>query len=465
MPRRFDRLSAVSRAAARCARRRVARSRPAAAAVAAVVVALPAAAVVAGDRAGDVLRPALAARPSVALSLALTIGTTAGLVGMLVAMVAPRRGFLGSQLEGAPLHPLALFVLVTCVPVLAAGALASALGLAFLVPAFGAAAAPAAAAAGWTGFALGAAAAEGVVAARASPVAVAALAGVVGVWALGAAGAGAGFLLGPFGYLAAALEGEPAAFGRPLASLVAVAALGLGLWALAAAVRADEPPPRGAVRALLPIPPQPLAAALVAALKRYTRRRELRRHACGVTVFAGGGGVLLGVALGVGPEPVVVFSGGLAALGAVAVPLAAAGIDAEAEWLWRAAPGRREALGAAATVAALACGLGVAGAGVAPVVTWGRPGAWPLLQILAVAVFCLGAAALAGAIVPWRPDRPAEQLASLAAFAAVAGGLWLALSTAATAAPGPATTAALLAGEVGLAVAVSAAVAARRTRC
>lgn len=465
MPRRFDRLSAVSRAGTRCARRRIAQSRTAAVACLAVIVALPALGVVAGGRADEILRPALASHPSVALSLALTIGTTAGLLGVLVVMVAPRRSFLGAQLEAAPLRPLAIFALVTCVPVLAAGALASAIGLAFLVPALGADAAPAVLAAGWAGFALGAATAEGVLAVRASPAGLAGLVGVAGVWALGSAGAGAGFLLGPFGYLAAVLNGEPTAFGQPVAALLAAAALGLGLWGLAAALRPDDPPPRRTVRALLPVPSRPAAAIFATALKRYARRRELRRHAAGVILVAGGGGVLLGAALGVGPEPVVLFSGGLAALGAAAVPLAAAGIDAEAEWLWRAAPARREALAAVATLAALICGLGVAAAGVVPVVAWARTAGGPLLQLLAVTVFCLGAAALAGALVPWRADRPAEQLASLAAFAAVAGGLWLALSRIATAVPGTPMTVALLAVETVLAVAVSAALAGRVARC
>jgi hypothetical protein len=465
MRMRFDRLSAVSRAAARCGRRRVARSWTAAAAILAALAALPAIGVVAGEQAAEVLRPALAAHPSVALSLALSVGTTAGLAGVLVATVAPRRSFLGAQLAAAPLRPLAVFAVVTCVPVIAAGAVASVIGLAFLVPALGADTAPAAVAAGWAGFSLGAAAAEGALAVRASPAGLAAVAGVAGLWALASAGAGAGALVGPFGYLAAAVNGEPTVFGPPVPALVCVAVLGLGLWALAAAMRPEEQSARAMVRAVLPVPSRPVGAAFAAAVKRYARRRELRRHATGVIVLAGGGGVLLGASLGVEPEPVLLFAGGLAALGAAAVPLAAAGIDAEAEWLWRAAPIRRGVLAAAAMPAAQICGLAAAAAAVAPVVAWGRPAGRPVVEVLAVAVFCAAAATLAGALVPWRVDRPAEQLASLAAFAAVAGGLWLALSRAATAVPGPAMTAALLAGEAALAVAVSAVLAGRSSRC
>lgn len=465
MSRRFDRLSAVARAGLVCARRRVLRSRTAAVSVVAVAVALPVVGTLAGRQAGDALGPALSSHRAVALSLAFSIGATAVLLGVIVALLAPRRAFLGSQLEAAPLPPLAVFAVVTCLPVVVAGAVVSAFGLFFLVPALGTQHAPAAVAAGWAGFALGAAATEGAVATREARFAVGALAGAAALWALGAAGAGTGAVLGPFGYLALELTGDPATVGTPVPALVATAVSGLCLWALAAALRRDGPPARRAVRALLPVPPRPALAVFVVALKRHGRRPELRRQSTAIVGLAGGGGILLGAALSVDAEPLVLFSGSLAVLGAAAVPLAAAGLDAEAEWLWRAAPVRRQALAAAATLAALASGVGVAAAATVPVVAWARPSAGALLQLLAVALFCFGAAALAGALVPWRADRPAEQLASLTAFAAVAGGLWLVLSRIATAVPGTPMTAALLAVETALAVAVSAVLAGRSSPC
>ena len=54
-----------------------------------------------------------------------------------------------------------------------------------------------------------------------------------------------------------------------------------------------------------------------------------------------------------------------------------------------------------------------------------------LAPLAAAALVVLGAALLAGALVPWRSERLTEQLGAYAAFAAVLTAVWLALAHAA----------------------------------
>jgi hypothetical protein len=447
-------MSALVGAGLLCARRRV--SWPLV--VAALV--LPGLAVLAGRRAAASLGQAIESGRPVALSTALGLGGTAIVAGMVVALAAPRRRFLGSQLAAAPLSPVALFAAVTLAPLLLAGAAASAIEAAFLVPAVGGAA-PVALAAGWAGFALGAATAEGLLGRPALRAAV--LAAVAGLWTLGAAGTGTGALAGPFGYLGLALRGEPARVGPPGPVLTLLAVIALGLWALAAAARPEDAAARRDPRPVLPVGRRPLPAVLAVALKRYARRTELRRAGRTAAAAAGAGGLLLAVHAGAGVVPLV---GMLAVLGAAVVPLAAVGVDREAEWLWRAAPVPRQATAAVACVAALATALLLVAVGVGPAAAWSRAPAQALLQVVGIAAFVLAAASVAGALVPWRSDRPAEELGSFAALIAVAAVLWYGLGHAVEAlGGGTGISAAVLAAALCGAVALTAGVAGRGEPC
>jgi len=447
-------MSALVRAGLLCARRRV--SWP----LVAVALVLPVLAVLAGRRAGPSLAQAIESGRPAALSVALGLGGTAIVSGMVVALAAPRGRFLGSQLAAAPLSPVAVFAAVTLAPLLLAGAAASAVEAAFLVPPLGDAT-PVALAAGWAGFALGAAAAEAVLGPRALGAAV--LAAITGVWLLGAAGAGTGALAGPFGYLGLALRGEPARIGSPGAMLTLLAVLALGLWASAAAARPEDEAPRRAPRPVLPVGKRPLPAVFAVALKRYSRRTELRRASRTAAAAAGAGGLLLSVHAGAGAVPLV---GMLAVLGAAVVPLAAAGVDREAEWLWRVSPPPRAATAAAGSLAAIAAALLLVAAGVGPAAAWSRAPAQALLQVAGLAAFLLAAASVAGALVPWRSDRPAEELGSFAALVAVAAVLWYALGHAVEAlGGGTGVSAAALAAALCAAVALTAGLAGRGEPC
>ncbi|MEX2211548.1 MAG: hypothetical protein WD689_07275 [Gaiellaceae bacterium] len=447
-------MRAVVRAGLLCAVRRSGRR------AAILVVALPALALLAGERAGPALQQAVASSLPAALSTGLGFGATAAVAGVVVALAVPRRRFLGAQLAAAPLSPAALFAAVTLVPLLLAGLAASAVEAAFLVPALGAAA-PTALAAGWAGFALGAATAEGGAALRGSPAGAVALAGVAGLWALGAVGAGTDALFGPFGYLGLALRGEE--LGTGPAALAGIAVAAFALWGLAAAFRPDDRPARGEVRAILPTGGGPLTAAFLASLKRLGRRGELRRTAWTATAAAAAAGLVLAVLVG---AEGMLLGASLAVLGAALVPLAAAGIDGEAEWLWRASPAPRWATGAAAAVAGLVVALLLVTAAVAPAAGWAGASAGALLQVLALAVFTLGAAAIAGALLPWRSDRPADELASFGALVAVATGLWFVLGRAAESlGGGTAASVAVLTAELVAAMALAGLTAARGPRC
>jgi hypothetical protein len=440
-----------------CARRRLGRRSLA------VAVVLPALAFLAGRRAGPPLAAAVGSNREAALATALGLGLTAALAGAVTALVAPRRRFLGPQLAAAPVSQAALFAVVTFVPLLLAGGAASVIEVAFLVPAFGADA-PFALAAGWAGFALGAALADAVAGLRSSPVGGTALVGTAaGLWGLAAAGAGTGALFGPFGYLGLALRDEAAVVGTPGPALAAIVVLSLGLWGVAGAARPDEERPRGPVLVLLPVGPRPLAAGFAAALKRYGRRSDLRRATWAAAVVAGGAGLALAVYAG---AAAVQLAGPLAVLGASVVPLAGAGIDREADWLWRAVPVRRWSTAATSGIAAVALGSAVVAVGVGPAAAWTRAPGSALLTVLAVTVFVLAAALIAGSLVPWRSDRQAEELATCVAFVGVAGGLWLALGRAAEAlGGGTLATAVVLTAEGVLALAAAGALAERGAPC
>jgi len=345
------------------------------------LAALPAVALWAGVRAAPSLRGAAAAE-----SFAVSVGLAAALAGAFVTLLAPSRRALGRQLEAAPLSRATVFAGLTALP------------LALLLCAIG----------------LPAALFIGPAAGGRAPLVFGEL---LGALALGGAAAEAALALAR-----RSLRGVPVAAAVGLIALAGrgAALLAVALWLVAAAMRPDEPPERGAVRIVA-------RSAFGCALLRYARRRELRRQAFAALALTGAGALVLRVT-GVPRAAGVLLAGSSALLGAAVVPLAAPGLDLRAQWFWRSSPSSPGRVAGRNAAAALACGASVAalGAGLAVAVDPVPPRTAAPLAVAGLLV--LGAALLAGALVPWRSERQVEQLGAYAAFAAVLTGVWIALA-------------------------------------
>jgi hypothetical protein len=383
-------LSAICSARLRCLWRRVDTAFAAAPLIvgAAMVCAagLPALAFWGGTHAAPTLR---AADPTV---LALGAGVVAALVGAMLTLLAPGRSALGTQLEAAPVPRTTAFVGLTLLPPAVALAL---LGLPVALFAFPAGA-------------------------RATPLV---LARLLGAAAAGGAGAEAALAFGR-----RSLRGVPVAAALALLVLawqsVLVVPFAVALWIGAMALRPDERPLRATVRVVG-------RGLLGTTALRYARRRELHRQAAAACVLAVAGAAALRL-IGVPNQVAVSFAGATALLGAAVVPLAAPGIDRSTEWLWRSVPRRRPQLAAVHGVVAVALGLCVATTGVAASIAVAPVSPTAVLPLAVGAAVVLGAALLAGSVVPWRSDRLADQLGAYAAFGLVLSGLWFALARSAS---------------------------------
>ena len=345
------------------------------------LAALPAVALWAGLRAAPSFRAAAAAQP-----FAVSVGLAAALAGSVVTLLAPGRRALGRQLEAAPLSRATVFAGLTALPLAIVLCAIGLPGVLLIAPAAG----------------------------LRTPVV---LAELIGALALGGAGAEAVLALAR-----RSLRGVPAAAAVGLIALGGrgAAPLAVPLWAVAAALRPDELPERGTVRVVA-------RSAFGCALVRYARRRELRRQALAALVLTGTGAFVLRVT-GMPAAAGVLLAGSSALLGAAVVPLAAPGLDLRAQWLWRSSPSSPASIAGTGAAAALVCGASVAalGTGVALAADPVPPAKTAPLGIAGLLV--LGAALLAGSLVPWRSERPVEQLGAYAAFAAVLTGVWIALA-------------------------------------
>jgi len=345
------------------------------------LAALPAVALWAGLRAAPSFRAAAAAQ-----SFAVSVGLAAALAGSVVTLLAPGRRALGRQLEAAPLSRATVFAGLTALPLAIVLCAIGLPGVLLIAPAAG----------------------------LRTPVV---LAELIGALALGGAGAEAVLALAR-----RSLRGVPAAAAVGLIALGGrgAAPLAVPLWAVAAALRPDELPERGTVRVVA-------RSAFGCALVRYARRRELRRQALAALVLTGTGAFVLRVT-GMPAAAGVLLAGSSALLGAAVVPLAAPGLDLRAQWLWRSSPSSPASIAGTGAAAALVCGASVAalGTGVALAADPVPPAKTAPLGIAGLLV--LGAALLAGSLVPWRSERPVEQLGAYAAFAAVLTGVWIALA-------------------------------------
>lgn len=317
------------------------RSRPLAASAAALAtLAAPLLLWRAGDEVGGVLDPVLVDQ-RVSRSLAL---------GLVVAALAAGATLGGALEEGARrLDPLvraappgdrAAFACLVVFPAALTALAATPLLLAFLLPL---------AAASTGGRAAGSGLFVGLLSAATTGAAVSALgrrvravgarevwAGVgIGLaWVLGSGGRDA--LLGPVGLGVAALSGRRGA-GAALLLGVLSCAVAVLAWTAAAPPR-DRAPLRSS-HSSRRLPRGTDAATAAAALRLLFRRNDLRQAVVSGLALAWIVEACV-LAMNLEPHAAVALGAGVAALGAVAVPLAAPGLRADAQWLWASVPVR-----------------------------------------------------------------------------------------------------------------------------
>lgn len=386
----------------------------------------------AGQALGSLLRPAF---EDAGVSVVLVLGpvSTGAAAGAALCLTASGRRALGPQLAALPVGVRSVLVATVVVPALAAVAIALPAALAFAV-AFGAAS-PGGPAAGvalvtgaLTGAAAGATLAESGLhtAAGARRRGLGVLLAVVATW-VAAGWSQQAPLAGPMAAAGSALTGRTHPSAALAAALAAAAVYGVAWLELAARRPERSAASPGGRRRRVPHPP---AAALpVAAIALLGRRRDVRL-ALLAAIGLGLGGVVLAERSGV-PEPGPLHLGAASALLAAAVaPLVVGGLLASGRWAWGCAP-RARVLPCAALVAAAHLALLAALAPVlagAALVSGASPSA--VGEVLLVAAGLAAAAALAGALLPWRGATMGDQVASFAALAACAAAVSVAVGTA-----------------------------------
>jgi hypothetical protein len=417
--------NAVLRCSARRMRGAIVREPFAAAVAVALLLALPALGLLLGRQVAPLIAAA-ATNTALANAFAASVVGPALLLGVGLGALAPADRLLGPQLTAAPVTPLTRFTTLTVVPLavlstpLAAPAVAWAL-----------AATDRAAAGRWlaptlvTAFAsallLGAALSASVTAAVRRPRLVPLAPGIVGLWLATGAWAGEPFL-GPGAQLARAVPSGATTAAESAVVCLALAALALATWAGAAALAPQARPARGHVRLSPRLPRRPRIAFGIAVNVRLARHAQIRRHVAFATMFALGTTLTIRL-VGVGEAGTSYLPLAAALVAAAAVPPAAFALASDAPWLLRAAPVRAAAAAratACAAVLAAAVTIVVVVAAASPVASL-EAAAWPLAETSAAAV--LAAAVAGGSLVPWRPDRVAEQIASYVVVGTIAAAL------------------------------------------
>jgi hypothetical protein len=239
-----------------------------------------------------------------------------------------------------------------------------------------------------------------------------------------------------------------------------VTAVGLALWIVACGVaRRERAPTRVARLRRLPARAGP-AVALVTA-RRILRRRDLRLHGSTAIVLPVGAAIGAWVALGVSGAAASVFCIAVTLTAAALYPPAALGLTRGGRWLLGSAPRRPSAIAAAAAVGGAGAALALLVASALLSAPLGLPRASVYLELESASAFVLGCSVLAGAVVPWHPDRVFVQLASYAAVLGVVVAAWTALGRLERVVP-DGTVFAVLAGNLTLALGVGAAAAVAR---
>jgi hypothetical protein len=366
------------------------------------------------------------AQPGFLRALALGAGVTAVVAGISVALLAPGPSALGPQLAAVPRSRATLATGTVIAPVCAAGAVLALLLACFAVPL-----------AGGTGVALvllaascaslGAALGEGARLMTAGQAeGLAALAAAGGAWTAAGLAGGGGAYLGPAG-----------AVGPwwGVAALAALTVAGIALWTAASGVpRRERASTRDARVRWLPARAGPAVA--LATARRVLRHPELRLHGVTAVVLPVAAAIAARLTFGVGGASATVFCIAVTLTAAALYPPAALGLARGAGWLLDAAPRRRSAVAAATVTGGVAAAAGLLVATAILAVPLGRPEASIYLELEGASAFVLGCAALAGALVPWHPERVLNQLASYAAVLAIVVAAWLVVGRLEHLAPG-----------------------------
>jgi hypothetical protein len=417
----------LSRAVLRCLWRRAATALGAAplagAALVILVVAAPLLLARLGSALGATLAPVVDDDEAARL-LALASMLAGAAAGASVSLTSAGRRSLGPQLSAGPIGERGALVASVLVPTGAVVALGLPAVLA-LGASFGSAiSGGGAAGVGLVAVALAAAPAGAVISESV-------LQGARGAWR----GAGASLLLviawiatglllgtpalGPLSPAAGALSGdvEPTVV---LASTALTTCAGVLVW-LELATRRPERRVRSALLRQRRVRGPLVAALSLAAALLILRRRDLRLCLLAAVAFGLGGVALASVAGAPAPAPLHLGASS-ALLGGAIVPLAGAGLLLSGRWTWTCAP--RSRLLPCAVVCAVADLIVlmtlVPVVVVAAIVSGLQLTA--LAQITFVSLLLAGAAQLAGALLPWREGTMGDQLASLGAFVACAGG-------------------------------------------
>ena len=431
----------VSEAVAVCAARRlrrVAAANPALGAAAALALpALAVAAAVAGARARTRFDELLG-DDGFAAALALAIAATGLVVGLTAMLAVPRIAVLASPFATAPIRRLTLVAGTTVLPLLALGASGSVPLLAFAL-----------AVAGWKGASIVAAVAASSLVGAAVAEAIRTLLGRSARGLLVCAGAAAVWLL-PGLVTGGALAAGPAAPLAPIlrtgdstavATLVCATLAALVLWVAACAAPRAERSARRELRRDAGLPRLAFAAMPIATVRALLRHHELRLPAAASVAAPVAAAVALYLAFDDRGEPLLAFA---ALLTLLAVPLfhsAAQGLFLDAASTLRVAPRSRAGLRALSTVGGVAVGAGLVALTAGALAPVARASATTYAELEPIVALVLGAAAAAGAVLPWRGGRVVEQLAAYGAALGVA----FVLSTA-VGAVAPSSTLALVLG-------------------
>lgn len=391
---------------------------------------LPIASYIGGGRVAPSLSKALLEQDGVVEGFVAAIVFSGALAGAIVATVAPGLAVFGSQITVAPIRRMRFLWAGAGFPLaLGAFAFSSLLALAALPVA---AHLPAGRLlvlelvfAALCASVLGALAIESALAAaRARPVAILVLCFIAALWIV-AASVGGSRGLGPFAVVTSSLSAAPGDVALRSAGLAGLTLVASFLWLYLAASRAParfQAEPR---LILLQMPRGPFRAGIVVAIKRLSRRAELRRQISALTLLCVLAGPALLVFVPTIQDVVVLGLVAYAAIVGVALlVLAAAGVDEEGRWLWNVAPGGARSRPAGNALGAILLALFTFLVAVAPSFVIARPSFSLVVAFVGFACFVLGVAAISGTIVPWRSDRVVEQIASYTACVVLVGVLW-----------------------------------------
>ena len=192
-----------------------------------------------------------------------------------------------------------------------------------------------------------------------------------------------------------------------LAVLTSCAAL---VWATTTVRLPDKEIASARIRHAVPMPTDAWAAVFVATVKRYSRIRELRRQALLVVVSTTAGTFVLSEVSAAPFAYVLGFATAATTFGASVFPLATAGLEMPARWLWHSAPLSDARIGLAHVAAALACTFGVTVVAVAPALAVAWSGTAGVTHLLLTTALLSSAALVAGSYVPWTQERLLDQL-------------------------------------------------------